>query len=1011
LISLGLREGRLRRALTSVGVIGALLLGTRGVAGQSITDGSVFGTVVDSAGEPLSDARVVLTDSRTGVFQTVTTGLRGRFTFHLLQPGDYDLLAEKLGYQPVRYVELPVRPGQVLSRTLQLDEAEMPVAQVDTLFFRRASAEASRVGVGQWISNFGLRGTPGEGRTLSDVGRFAGFSTNNLESEGLPRWLSGFRVDGVQYRGARPPAIAFESAGVPALAMSAFRDAELVTNGVDVEMTGFAGSTLNAFSQRGTREMALGVFGDWTGAPVSGSKFFDPQDLTYSSWRGGAILSGPIVRDTASFVIGAEAQLTDTPYPRAWVDASLDDSLLAVSDSFGVDLSAYTQSRLVRTKMVSVFGRFDWQIRNHSFRLRGSAGSVRESDSDLNPTNIASIGSKYEGMDGQVTAALTSVFSPAFMSELRVGFEGNDRKYGSTSPTGTNLTAGGIAAGSDARLPMESKYSAVRGSATLHFPLGFNHIKAGVGGWWGAYTQTNAFASAGGYSFGGIDQFSRTDGAFRQSVGAFPSDKFNSWQVNAFVQGQWAAAPGLTLTGGFRYQFENIPINDIKPNADWFALTGIANNGATLDSVGNPVAAKDGFSRFYPRFGLTWRLGANQEWVVRAGAGLYRNEIDPPVMAEAITLDGDILARRGLGVLGSWPDVPDSSAAPVEGQLLSMLGPQWETPLSARLSLGLMRSLDARSVLHVAGEYRHTDFLSRRHDINRLSTPLAVDQYGRSIWGELQQRGSQLAVVPGSNRRFTDFDMVSSLDVDGYSDYWAVVVGLERQISRAWRASVQYTISGTRDNWLGARGGGPDRELTPFPDSLNTQQWEDGISDFDRPDRLVIATEIRLGKLPVALAGFYRYETGAPFTPGFRGGVDANGDGSGWNDVAYVDDEVPGISDLVSRWVCLRGQVGRFAERNSCRQPAVNRLDLRLAIRLFQRSSLPTEIVVDGINLFESDVGVPDNALYLVDPNGQLATSPAGVVTVPLVANSNFGQLLVRRTNGRFVRVGFRINY
>jgi hypothetical protein len=420
-----------------------------GLAGQSITDGSVIGIVVDSAGEPLLDARVVLTDSRTGVFQTVATGLGGRFTFHLLQPGDYDLLGEKLGYQPVRYVELPVRPGQVLSRTLQLYHAEMPVAKVDTVLFRRASAEASRAGVGQWFSDFALRGTPGEARTLADLGRYAGFSNGHLESEGLPRWLSGYRVDGVEYRGVRPPAIAFESAGVPALALSAFRDAEFVTNGVDVELTGFAGGTMNAFSQRGSREMALGVFGDWTGAPVSGSKYFAPQDLSYSSWRGGAILSGPIVRDTASFVVGIEGQLTDTPYPRAWVDASLDDSLLAVTDSFGVDLSPYTQPRLIRTKMVSAFGRFDWQIRSHSFRVRGSIGSVRESDSDLNPTNIASIGSKYEGIDGQVTAGLTSVFSPAFMSELRVGFEGNDRKYGSTNPTGTNLTDGGIPAGSD----------------------------------------------------------------------------------------------------------------------------------------------------------------------------------------------------------------------------------------------------------------------------------------------------------------------------------------------------------------------------------------------------------------------------------------------------------------------------------------------------------------------------------------------------------------------------------
>jgi hypothetical protein len=50
--------------------------------------------------------------------------------------------------------------------------------------------------------------------------------------------------------------------------------------------------------------------------------------------------------------------------------------------------------------------------------------------------------------------------------------------------------------------------------------------------------------------------------------------------------------------------------------------------------------------------------------------------------------------------------------------------------------------------------------------------------------------------------------------------------------------------------------------------------------------------------------------------------------------------------------------------------------------------------------------------LYLVDANTGLSTDPSTTdVTVPLVANPNFGRPLWRLSTGRAVRIGFRWNY
>ncbi|MGH9261074.1 MAG: hypothetical protein ACRD08_14455, partial [Acidimicrobiales bacterium] len=198
-----------------------------------------------------------------------------------------------------------------------------------------------------------------------------------------------------------------------------------------------------------------------------------------------------------------------------------------------------------------------------------------------------------------------------------------------------------------------------------------------------------------------------------------------------------------------------------------------------------------------------------------------------------------------------------------------------------------------------------------------------------------------------------------------------------------------------------------------FPDSVRGLDWSDGRSDFDQPHRAVVGLEYRApGPLAVRVAALYRFESGYPFTPGFRDGVDANGDGSARNDPAFVDDAIQGADTLLAEWDCLRAQVGRFAARNSCREPAMHTLDVRAALTVARPRGSAIDLFADAVNVIESDVGIRDRALYLVDPTGTITTDPGtGRITVPLVVNPGFGKLLVRRSNGRFVRLGLRVSY
>jgi hypothetical protein len=267
------------------------------------------------------------------------------------------------------------------------------------------------------------------------------------------------------------------------------------------------------------------------------------------------------------------------------------------------------------------------------------------------------------------------------------------------------------------------------------------------------------------------------------------------------------------------------------------------------------------------------------------------------------------------------------------------------------------------------------------------------------------QLGTLLSADVGSNRRFGAFDAVHVLGVTGYSEYRGIEVGLERSSEAGLSAGIQYAFSSTVDNLV--RGG-----IAP-PDPVNGAgaDWSDATADTDAPHRLLAAAEWAMrpsGALRIGLA--YRLASAAPFTAGFREGIDANGDGRSAADPAFVDASLPGMAPLLAEWGCLRRDAGTFARRNGCRGDLSHRVDLRLALRLRTFAAGPMDLVLDAIDLTGASRPLVDDALLLVDRTGTLVTDPGTrVTTVPLVVNPNFGGKLAERSHGVLFRIGLRI--
>jgi hypothetical protein len=973
-------------AYRRIGLAALVCLGALGrvAAAQTLVSGGLIGTVADRDSTPLGHVRVTVRNLASGFMRSDTADGAGRFAFATMPIGQYEVRAEKLGYRPM--VVLPVAVEAATQRVLRIAllAEQPPVSQVDTaLDIAATGASGARATWSRW---FDLAELGDRRHLLPALAAVAAAAPRGLELEGLPSRWSAIAVDGSGFglrsspRSDRPEFDAF------AFPLWAFDGADLDGIRADPEWPGYGGGLLRGYPTGGPREVQPRLYA------MGGNEGFD----------GAAVLGAPLVRDTAGLVVGVLASRRNPQYAAPW---RTDSSSLRVDslarDSFATDLGDYLRPYHERSDLVNVFARFDWQLaRGHTLGIWGSAGDLRVSNLAMGPQQSVGLGSSLHAREAAGAAVLTSRISDRVATDVRFAMQSGDWNYGGSGTPGTEIGDAALAAGTPGTLPGQYKRTSVQAGASLYYRRGSSLLKGGLSFNVTSYDDELDDGRAGTYTFGSATLFGQRRGVFSQMVGGLPIANFQTRRFGLFFGNEWRPTPTLDLMTALRIDREIYPTGEATQQGEWLLLTGVDN--ALLH---NPSW------HLLPRFAMRWS-GVDRLWALRADAAIVREPRDPATLDEWLAYDGGPQARRAVGNLGAWPLAPDSVVAPVQGAVLTVLNPRLESPRTGRVSAGIDHALGTHGGLHLTGTYRHSDFLARRSDLNLLPGAIARDQDGRPVYGALVQLGGLVAATPGSNRRFTGFDVVSGIDPTGYSDYWGVTVALDRVAERGLNLRASYTYSRTTDNVPGLAGGATAGQLSPFPQSVGSTDWRDGRSDLDVPHRAALAMEWRSGgAIGMRLGVLVQYRSGYSFTPGFRDGVDANGDGSAQNDPAFVTDTITGAAGVIAGSSCLREQVGRFASRNSCRGPAITTVDARFAVRLFDIGGLPAELVVDGLNLLRTDEGIVDRALYLVDPTRTLGTAQVGTVVVPLVINPNFGRLLVRRSAPSAVRAGFRFNF
>jgi carboxypeptidase family protein len=980
------------------------------VGAQSLTSGSLRGSVQTADGTPVSGAAVTV-ETRGGIaIASLTTDRNGGFGVQLLSPGEFRILVEQIGFQPIRTSGVVVTPGAATVLAVTLERKPPPITSIVEV----TNAGARAGGAAGVLVSGGALAVFDRPLDLTGVGRLVpplvaqGDSRDGLAlgAGGLAIAHTRLFVDGVLETLLRHPGFPAEPPTTPVFSRQALNQVQVYGPAADLEWRGGPGSLVAAQTRSGGGRLRLAPYATFSSAKLGQSKLDNPGDSSATSFQVGAVLSASIVPDTAHLLIEAAYESLQQPTAAPWArdstlfnnaPGSLRELVPQIGSGFGADLDRYAAPTVRSWKGGHGSARLDWQL-GTSNRLQARLGFAtwKETNPLLGADLFSGTGTSLKARDLSGSAGVTTS-GASMANEFRVGFNMARRQWRGDAFPATLLPGEGIGFGPGPAVPASFDTKRVDLSDALQYGTGKHHFKGGASLNLISYDQDYRYGSRGLFYFGNLDQFAAATGTFFQVTGPNESARFSAVAPGMFLEDTWSASPEMEIQVGLRYDTQILPKNKIASDTAWLNASGIENNAVPK--------YRGGIS---PRGSFLWNVQNRGEWIVRGSGGLYRGELDPALFAEAMLFDGAAGVKRQQGSLQGWPAIP---AAPTTGKRLTLFAPTYRSPRTSKFDLGLARGIKGGTMLSLAGSYGHTDFLLRRENLNRIDAATRSTHEGRPLFGSLVQQGGLVAAAPASNQKFASFDLVSGLAPTGYVDHYELTATLEHHLARGLSLDASYTYGRTTDNLVGLLQPDPADQLDPFPAGLpGGADWSSGRSDLDVPHRVAASAQYRsTGKTPVGVGARWRWRSGLPFTPGFRPGVDLNADGGGNNDPAFVDQGLESAL-AANRCTVLSGD---FAARNSCREGSVQALDLRLSVGLPITISGggSLTLTVDAFNVVASKTGIVDRAANLIDPSRSLSTGANGQVTVPFVPNPGFGTLLSRRVEPRLIRFGLRMEY
>lgn len=753
---------------------------------------SLQGTVTDSSGAVIPNAKVAVRNMMTNQTRTLETDEQGFFRAEQLAVGTYEVRVAQTGFAPYQHGPLQLSLGQAVYLDIVLAPSSGSASV--TVSAEPSAIDTSQTSVVSSIDQERIEELPVRNRNYLDfvllspgvssapaASSSAGASTlggSGFTFGGLRTRSNNISIDGLDNNDE------YSGSSRTELSPEIVQEFQVVNNGLSAESGGASGGSINVITRSGTNILHGDAFLFAQDGALNAREPFEsgPRKPSFRRFRAGAALGGPLVKDRTFYYAAAEQE-----HNRGQAGSDIDPATVSGINTF---LASGAFPSLATRQLAAGFfpiaraeteaaAKLDHQLtKNTAVMFRYVFTNNKESGDTFNKSGLidASARGGSFASDNAVSAALTSVLGSQAVSDLRFQVATRRAVLRTNQPFGPGIDIAGL-------VTFGRPYGGNSARRENHYQANYTYMRTLGKHLWKVGSTLNRVrlradvldGFGGVYLFNSLPDFlAGSPDQFRQAFGN-PNVDFPVTSFGAFVQDHWSFTRHLTIDLGVRYDFERLPA------------------GFNQDT-----------NNFSPRIGLAW--SPSSKWVFRAGYGIFFDRYVLANLARVIEKNGsqafeqvaDGIASASLFALAGGG--PLTAPAPAIAPSIFRPDPRMATPYSLQASAGV-EYLIAKN-LTVRGDYLFVHGLKLPRTINtNLMPPILLTPANASNLGVPNPTPQQIGRdVFTPARAVPQFDDIYQIHDSATSTYHGGSLTFTRRMNAELEFSASYTLSKTLDN-------------------------------------------------------------------------------------------------------------------------------------------------------------------------------------------------------------------